>query len=102
MQTHSADFLEDGYVRSCHLQQIRRLVRQLLAQLRPDALALVDAFNIPDFVIDSPLGRQDGDVYRALFEQVKNAPRATGVPSYYDQLIRPLTDSKYVPPPANE
>lgn len=78
---------------------MRRTVRSLLGEVRPHALPLVDAFNLPDFVIESPLGRADGDVYRALFEQVKNAAGASGVPEYFNQLIRPLTDVKYKPEP---
>jgi acyl-CoA oxidase len=98
MQDHLADFLEDGFFGSTHAVQVRRVVRGLLVRLRPHALPLVDAFNVPDFVVDSPLGRFDGDVYNALFEQVKNAPRARGVPSYFNELIRPLTDKNYDAP----
>lgn len=71
---------------------LRRVVRSLLGQVRPHALHLVDAFRMPDFVIESPLGRVDGDVYNKLFDLVKAAPNAVGVPAYFQQLIRPLTD----------
>jgi hypothetical protein len=39
----------------------------VLRDLRPDAVGLVDAFAIPDYVLDSSLGRFDGDVYRLTF-----------------------------------
>lgn len=41
---------------------------QLLRELRPDAVALVDSFGIEDYQLNSCLGRSDGDVYRALLE----------------------------------
>ena len=44
-------------------------VTALLEALRPDSVALVDAFDIPDRVLGSTLGRSDGNVYEALFEQ---------------------------------
>ena len=41
---------------------------ELLLELRPDAVALVDSFGIEDYQLNSCLGRSDGDVYRALLE----------------------------------
>lgn len=41
---------------------------QLLLELRPDAVPLVDSFGIEDYLLNSCLGRSDGDVYRALLE----------------------------------
>ena len=48
---------------------------QVLRELRPDAVGLVDSFAIPDYVLDSSLGRFDGDVYRSESLQNK-APGA--------------------------
>ena len=42
----------------------RRGVYALLAAVRPDAVALVDAFGFEDYLLNSALGRRDGDVYR--------------------------------------
>ena len=39
------------------------------------AVPLVDAFDIPDAVLNSALGRYDGDVYRHLYEWAQKAPR---------------------------
>jgi len=46
----------------------------LLAALRPDAVALVDAFGIEDYLLNSALGRADGDVYRALLAAARASP----------------------------
>ena len=46
----------------------------LLAALRPDAVALVDAFGIEDYLLNSALGRADGDVYRALLTAARASP----------------------------
>ena len=42
---------------------------------RPDAVPLVDAFDIPDERLNSVLGRFDGNVYHHLYEWAKNSPR---------------------------
>jgi acyl-CoA oxidase len=47
---------------------------QLLAEIRPNAVAVVDAFDYPDKVLGSCLGRYDGQVYQALYEYAKNSP----------------------------
>jgi hypothetical protein len=45
-----------------------RAIRALYAQLRPVCVALVDAFALPDFVLQSTLGSYDGNVYERHFE----------------------------------
>ena len=67
-----------------------------LAALRPDALPLVDAFGISDFVLNTPLGRADGDVYAAYLRTVdgENSKRrgasGRGAPPYYSELLAPM------------
>lgn len=58
------DFLESGYLTPAQAGLARQAHYQLLRELRPDAVGLVDAFAIPDYLLDSSLGRYDGDVYR--------------------------------------
>jgi hypothetical protein len=47
--------------------QVREACADIMAALRPDAVALVDAFDIPDNVLNSTIGRKDGNVYEAIF-----------------------------------
>ena len=47
---------------------------EILDKLRPDVVSLVDAFDFPDAVLNSTIGRYDGNVYEALFEAAVNAP----------------------------
>jgi acyl-CoA oxidase len=58
--------------------------------IRKDAVPLVDSFNFPDFVLNTPLGRYDGQVYKHYLETVKRAPNAIGVPEYFESDIKPL------------
>lgn len=45
----------------------------LLTELRPNAVALVDGFDYPDRMLNSCLGRYDGQVYDALFDYAKSS-----------------------------
>jgi acyl-CoA oxidase len=43
-------------------------ILDLMTLLRPHAVKLVDAWSIPDFLLNSALGRYDGKVYEELFD----------------------------------
>jgi len=72
-------------------------VNHLLDQLRPDVVALVDAFDIPDSVLNSTLGRADGNVYEALYEGAKKSSLNKTVPFYgYEQVLKPHLDQDFL------
>ncbi len=48
---------------------------QMFKEVRKEAIPLVDAFDFPDKVLNSALGRYDGDVYNHLFQWAQKAPR---------------------------
>ncbi|KAE8148336.1 hypothetical protein BDV25DRAFT_158440 [Aspergillus avenaceus] len=49
-------------------------VMKLLDEVRPHAVRLVDAWKIPDWQLDSSLGRYDGNVYPDLFKRASQNP----------------------------
>ncbi|MDR6967549.1 acyl-CoA oxidase [Flavobacterium arsenatis] len=48
-------FLEDGYMEGVKTKAIRKMVNQLCWDLRPNAVALVDAFSIPESCLAAPI-----------------------------------------------
>ena len=48
-------YLEDGYMEAVKTKAIRKMVNQLCWDIRPDAVALVKAFDIPDSCIAAPI-----------------------------------------------
>ncbi|KAF1993754.1 acyl-CoA oxidase [Amniculicola lignicola CBS 123094] len=50
------------------LAHLPNAILHLMTALRPHAVALVDAWAIPEYVLDSALGRGDGRVYEELFD----------------------------------
>ncbi len=52
----------------------RRQYYGVLRALRPDAVGLADAFGLSDYLLNSALGRADGDVYRALLAAAQASP----------------------------
>ena len=49
-------------------------LEQLLTKLRPNAVGIVDSFDIRDEILASPLGAWDGRVYERLFEESQKSP----------------------------
>ena len=53
----------------------RSSLYSLLAEVRREGVPLVDAFDVPDEILNSALGRYDGDVYTHLYQWAQRAPR---------------------------
>jgi acyl-CoA oxidase len=90
-----ADLLVDGYLQPAHMEWIKSNIKTLLQQLRPDIVALVDAFAHSDqSLFNSALGRHDGNVYEALYEKAKAEPlnRHDVLPTY--KYIAAFTKAK--------
>jgi len=91
IEENLGEFTEDGYLNSQQIAMLRAQVRHLLDLIRPDAVALVDAFNFSDFELNSALGRYDGKVYESLLEMAQMEPiNKEEVTQGYEQYLRPM------------
>lgn len=68
----SSSFYEMGVITSSTLKNIQSLRETLLAELRPDALTIVEAFEYDDNTLHSAIGCADGNVYERLLDWSKN------------------------------
>lgn len=66
---NSTSFLLSGALDVSQLVELTPAIQGLMKSIRPHAVSLVDAWSIPDYLLDSALGRQDGDVYNALWKK---------------------------------
>nr|AUD57807.1 male fertility factor kl2 [Drosophila takahashii] len=64
----------NGGITGTQLRFVERRYEELLAQLRPNAVALVDGFDFHDRVLGSTLGCHDGRVYERLMEEARRNP----------------------------
>lgn len=94
MEEASATLLEGGYMTGEQASWLRARKRVLVRQLRPNAVALVDAFGYEDYLLNSALGRKDGDVYNALLEAAKGSPlNGTQEGPAWKPVLEPLLNS---------
>ncbi|KAF4080081.1 hypothetical protein AMELA_G00166270 [Ameiurus melas] len=89
--SNSGDFLQAGLLTVPQLAQITQRIKALMAEIRPNAVALVDAFDYRDEMLNSTLGRYDGNVYENMFEWAKRSPlNRTEVHESYYKHMKPL------------
>ncbi|RMZ90015.1 hypothetical protein DV736_g2761, partial [Chaetothyriales sp. CBS 134916] len=69
LDSTASEFLIAGSITTDQLKQVTNRIQQLMAEVRPHAVRLVDAWSIPDYLLESSLGRYDGDVYNDLFRR---------------------------------
>lgn len=70
LESQAAEFFSSGAVTVRQITLTRTsAVMKLLDDIRPHAVRLVDAWHIPDWQLDSSLGRYDGEVYPDLFKR---------------------------------
>ncbi|KAK4508310.1 hypothetical protein PRZ48_002048 [Zasmidium cellare] len=69
MDAHARDFSKSHSVSEADLDDLPNHIQALMAEIRPHAVALVDAWKVPDFLLDSALGRSDGKVYEDLWNR---------------------------------
>jgi len=69
MDNSAREFAKAQAVQEEELDSLPGVIQDLMAEIRPHAVNLVDSWRIPDFLLDSSLGRYDGKVYEDLFNR---------------------------------
>lgn len=95
LESELGSFLSCSHFIDCsQTDLVKATVRQLIKVLRPETVALVDAWGFSDYFLNSALGRSDGRVYEALFEAAGREPlnigENFGVVGGYREFYRPL------------
>ncbi|XP_053957915.1 probable peroxisomal acyl-coenzyme A oxidase 1 [Anastrepha ludens] len=77
------------------VDEMKTRYERLLADLRPNAVAVVDGFDFDDRVLGSTLGCYDGRVYERLMEEARKSPlnQAT-VNETFETHLKPLMQAK--------
>jgi acyl-CoA oxidase len=88
LEKEASEFYSSAAVTVRQIQLARtKTVMKLLEDIRPHALRLVDAWQFPDWQLDSSLGRSDGKVYEDMFYRASQLNPLNGL------TIDPYPDS---------
>ncbi|KAF2802696.1 acyl-CoA oxidase [Mytilinidion resinicola] len=71
---NAISFIEDGYLSLSQLSTIRDLVNSLLDKLKPEIVALTDAWDFTDASLCSAIGMKDGNAYETLMNWTRQIP----------------------------
>ncbi|XP_028031476.1 probable peroxisomal acyl-coenzyme A oxidase 1 isoform X1 [Bombyx mandarina] len=89
------DLLKYTSISKTNTEQLQERYEDTLNALRPDAVGLVDAFDIMDEILQSTLGAYDGRVYERLMEEALKSPlNAEPVNRSFHQYLKPLMQGK--------
>ncbi|XP_040215027.1 peroxisomal acyl-coenzyme A oxidase 2 isoform X3 [Rana temporaria] len=91
--TSAGDFLQHGYLSGKQLDLATTAYLGLLADLRKDAVLLVDAFDYTDQQLISALGTYDGNVYQNLLDWVQRNPENKKVSPVFEKYLKPYLQS---------
>lgn len=70
---------------------LQERLENVLGRIRPNAVGMVDSFDISDKVLNSTLGAYDGNVYERLFEDAMKSPlNQEPVNKSFELYLKPL------------
>ncbi|KAF9158738.1 fatty-acyl coenzyme A oxidase [Actinomortierella ambigua] len=89
IEQNAGFFLQYRYFTPSQMDYVRSQVNTYCRLVREEYIPLIDAFNVTDYMINSPLGVYDGNIYEKYFDQVKRQ-NPVGQPHPYLPMIQSL------------
>ncbi|XP_075400762.1 peroxisomal acyl-coenzyme A oxidase 3-like isoform X2 [Tenrec ecaudatus] len=89
LSSHMATLYQGGYFSGELVGTVMQTaIVNLCSQLKDDAIALVDVLAPPDFILDSPIGRADGQLYQNLWSAVLQGSGVLERAPWWPELIK--------------
>lgn len=89
------DLLRFTSISERDIERLQYWYEELLTKLRPNAVGLVDAFDLRDEILHSALGAYDGRVYERLMEEAMKSPlNAEPVNQSFHKYLKPFMQGK--------
>ncbi|KAM7377685.1 hypothetical protein PAMA_014138 [Pampus argenteus] len=87
LSSHMATLYQGNYLSGRKPAELFQMaILTLCSQLKDDAVALVDVFAPPDFILNSPIGNADGQLYKNLWSTVMQGTQVLERPSWWKEF----------------
>jgi acyl-CoA oxidase len=87
LEKHLSTLYQGGYVEGADAANlIRDTILELCEEIKPESVALVDAISPTDFVLNSALGKSDGQIYKNLQQTMMQTPKGFERDSYWKEI----------------
>uniref|UniRef100_G3N6R3 Acyl-coenzyme A oxidase n=1 Tax=Gasterosteus aculeatus aculeatus TaxID=481459 RepID=G3N6R3_GASAC len=88
LSSHTATLYQGGYLSGKKpTELVQMAILTLCSQLKEDAVSLVDVFAPSDFILNSPIGNTDGQLYKNLWATVMQGNQVLERPSWWKEFI---------------
>ncbi|XP_017282516.1 peroxisomal acyl-coenzyme A oxidase 3 [Kryptolebias marmoratus] len=87
LSSHMATLYQGSYMSGRKpVELVQKAILTLCSQLKDDAVALVDVFAPTDFILNSPIGCADGELYKNLWSAVLQGNQVLERPSWWKEF----------------
>lgn len=93
LNSHMATLYQGGYLSGRKpAQMVQTAILTLCSQLKDDAVTLVDVMAPPDFILNSPIGNADGQLYKNLWSAMLQGNEVLQRPSWWKDFCSDKPD----------